>query len=744
MKNSSQLQLLLLLLLLVLSAGTSVLAQDARTVRGYVTDRATGEVLPGVTIRVEGTRLGAVTNKEGRFQINDVPLGPVRLRASLLGYANEDVGITLFADGPSKDVIFTMLPTGLQTDEIVVSAGRRVQAVQDVPISVSSLTQADLVQRGITQVDQALRYVSGVSVVGDQVNIRGASGFAFGVGSRTMVLLDGFPLISGDNGDIKFDVMPVGDVERIEVVKGAGSALYGTGALGGVVSMFTGSPTEELKVAGRLYGGLYTDLRHPTWQDYRNGTPTQWGADVQASQRIGDWSVNLSGGLRSDQSYRDFDEQLRGFGYGKVRWEPTDEQRVTLFALYALQGGENFIYWRDLTYATLPPVVQDPTERLWTAKFATAVEWQWLVDSRTSLVVRPGLYRTRFENRSGGVTKDSNQSTSYAYNVDVLLTTSLIDRLTLTTGLTGRANVVDADVYGEQLQTIVSGFVQAEVELPLQMTRTAGARIDREETQTLEPQIEVSPKLGLSWEATQELNLRASVGRGFRAATIAERYANIRYGPFQVEPNPNIRPEYSWSAEVGARYAPKSWGVPVEFDVAVFDNELYDLIEPNFDLTDPSVPITFRNITRARILGAEATVRCALSRSIGIETGLTAMLPRDLLLNEPLKYRNNILWYSRGSWRFDAGAVGLELQAEYRFQNRVEKIDDRLGIFVPNADQRVPSHVVDARLFADLQAVTGYPLRVGLLGRNLLDYYYAEMVANLSPTRSVMVQVEWR
>ena len=76
-------------------------------------------------------------------------------------------------------------------------------------------------------------------------------------------------MLSGDNGDIKFDVMPVGDVERVEVVKGAGSALYGTGALGGVVSMFTSTPTEELQINGRLYGGLYTDLRHETWQEYR-------------------------------------------------------------------------------------------------------------------------------------------------------------------------------------------------------------------------------------------------------------------------------------------------------------------------------------------------------------------------------------------------------------------------------------------------------------------------------------------
>ena len=240
-----------------------------------------------------------------------------------------------------------------------------------------------------------------------------------------------------------------------------------------------------------------------------------------------------------------------------------------------------------------------------------------------------------------------------------------------------------------------------------------------------------------------DVHVRASVGRGFRAATIAERYANIRYGPFQVRPNADIRPEYSWSAEAGVRYSPTSLGLPLDVDMAVFANELYDLIEPTFDLSDPRVPITFRNITRARILGAELSLRMALASWLGIETGVTAMLPRDLLLDEPLKYRNNVLWYSRGSWTFAVGRLPMELQAEYRFQNRVETIDDRLSVFIPNADQRVPSHVVDARLFARLEPLTGLPMRIGLIGRNLLDYYYAEVVANLSPTRSVLLQVEW-
>ncbi len=730
--------------LLLLAAASGVLFAQNTTLQGTLRDRLTGEGLQGATVRIAGTQQGAITSASGGFTIARVSGPQVRILASFLGYQSADTVVRVVGSGDTLQVLIALDPSGLNTEEIVVSAGRRVQAVQDVPISVATLSNRDLLERGLTQLDEALRYVSGVSVVGDQVNIRGASGFAFGVGSRTMVLLDGFPLMSGDNGDIKFDVMPLADVERVEIVKGAGSALYGTGALGGVVSLFTSAPSQELSVRGRLYGGGYTALRHQAWQDYRQGTiPTEWGADLRLSQQIGTIGINLSGGIRSDESYRDFDRQLRGFGYGKLRWTPSDEHTITVSTMLAQSNAENTVYWRDLSNATLPPLDQDLSERLWTSKLTAAVEWSALLSPTTSLVVRPGLFRTRFENRINGVPLDSNASTSFAYNTDVQLTTTLADSLILTSGVTGRLNVVESDLYGSQAQSIVSVFAQAEWQMPAAVIMTIGARLDREETVSLDPQLEFSPKLGLSWEVDADVHVRASVGRGFRAATIAERYANIRYGPFQVRPNATIRPEHSWSAEAGLRYTPSTLGLPLDVDVALFANELYDLIEPTFDLTDPSVPITFRNITRARILGAELTVRTALSSSIGVETGITAMLPRDLLLNQPLKYRNNILWYSRGSWSFALGNLPMEVQAEYRFQNRVETIDDRLSVFVPNADQRVPSHVVDARLFAKLQPLTGLPVRVGLIGRNLLDYYYAEVVANLSPTRSILLQVEW-
>lgn len=728
--------LLAVLGLLCIGTSTSVVASE---LRGMITDRETGSSIAGVTVRVSGTRLGATSDTSGRFRIANLTPGNYELFATRIGYERVVTKVFISRDHSTEDVVFTMLATNLVTQDVVISANRRVQAVQDVPLSVSTVTQADLSERNITQLDDALRYVSGVTVVKDQVNIRGSSGFAFGVGNRTMVLLDGFPLMSGDNGDIKFDAMPVADVERIEVIKGAGSALYGTGALGGVVSMITKPVTQENEFSARVYAGGYTQPEYPSWK-YRSTTPLTGGVDVRLAKSIKNFTVSASAGIRSDDSYRDLDQQHRGFAYAKAQWKPSDGHQLTLFGLYALQIIQNYLYWKDLWNATRPTDSQDPNQLLQSDKLATAVEWQWIINERTSLTVRPGFFRTNFRNTLDNVEQDSNSSVAVSWNTDALLTTSVSSSTTVTAGLTGRVNTVSSDIYGEQLQTIASAFGQAELVTAGGPIVTAGLRVDHEHTASLSPHLEFSPKLGMSWDLSTAVSLRASAGRGFRAPTIAERYANIRYGPFRVHPNPNLLPESSWSFETGLHWTSSTWVVPVDVDIALFDNELFDLIEPRFDITDPSVPIVFKNITRARILGSELTVRSALGKTFTVETGLTAMLPRDLVLNQTLKYRNNILWYSRA---ICTPLSPLSLQLEYRFQNRVENIDDNLAVFIPDADQRVPSHVVDARVFWTFPANGASTVRLGIIARNVLDYYYAEAVANLSPTRSIVFQAEY-
>lgn len=719
----------MVLVLLILLAAPLAAAQTV-SLQGLITDRVSGDALAGATVRIEGTRLGAVTDKTGRFRFSSVPSGAVTLRASLVGYEAVRLDVYIQPGSATKDVVLTMLASENRSRDVVVTANKRVQAVQDVPISVSVVTQDDISNRAIVNLDDALRYVSGVTVARDQVNIRGASGFALGVGSRTAVLLDGFSLLSGDNGDIKFDVLPVSDVERIEVIKGAGSALYGTGALGGVISMITKTPTESPDISARVYSGAYTLPRYDQWR-YRETLPFQGGADVRYAQAYGPVAVSVSGGIRSDESFRDFDQSLRGFGYGKVQWRINDERTLSLQTLYSAENRDNFLFWRSLAQATRTTEDQNPDQKLFSQKLAIGLEYQEILSGTTSLVIRPGAYRTQFENRTFGVVDDSNSSTAWAYNIDAQLTSLVSSSLVLTTGLNSRVNDVSSAVYGAQIQTLFSGYAQGEWTPNKQMILTAGARLDREETRTLEPAFVVSPKLGFTWHVSDASTLRASAGRGFRAPTIAERYANIQYSAIRVIANTGLRPEFSTSIELGLQHK-ASWSpFPLELDVAIFDNELENMIEPSFTQEGN---IKFQNITRARILGSEVTVRAMLAPWLGIETGLTLMSPTDLTTRTTLKYRNNVLWYSRGSLTL---AEGLVLQAEYRFLNRVENID--VLAVVQDYDARVPVHIVDARFIWN----TSSTVRLTAQVRNLLDYAYSEIMGNLAPTRLLQLQAEY-
>ncbi len=713
---------------------------DGSLLRGVVRDSTTQLPIRAATVRIEGTSQGAITNARGEYSIRNVSRGTATIRVTFIGYTPVTQTVVVDADTITIDLRLTNASNDAEAplytkSEVIVSANRRVQAVQDVPITVSVLTAEDLDQRSITRLDDALRYVNGIVVARDQVNIRGTSGFALGVGSRAAVLLDGFSLLSGDNGDIKFDVLPVSDIERIEIVKGAGSALYGTGALGGVIQLITKDPGDTLSVYSRLYGGIYSDRPYRQWQ-YSSSPTSQWGGDVRLAQRVGNVSFSVSGGVRRDESFRLYDDSFRAFGYGKLTWTPSDYTTVRLFGFISRDDKQNFVYWKSLDSATFPPSSVDPGMRLQTDRITGGAELTHLISASTSLIARYGVFASTFQDRIGDVRLDSNYSRALAHNLDVQITSMITSSIVVTGGITGRLNTVTSDVYGASNQGIISGYAQGEFTFG-SLIATVGARVDREKMDTLSDQLEVSPKFGVTWELDPDVALRMSVGKGFRAPSIAERYAQIRYGPFIIIRNPNVLSERSWSTEIGGRWQSRSTPIPFEIDAAVFGNELYDLIEPTFVLDDPAVPIKFQNITRARILGAEVNLRFMLASTLGLETGLTVMSPTDLTTNTQLKYRNTLLSYSRASWK---ALPWLEGQLEYRYQDRIGAIDDRLALFVPNADARVATHIVDARVFV----TPTQRIRLGLLGRNLMNYAYTEIVGNLGPTRSFILQLEYR
>jgi outer membrane receptor for ferrienterochelin and colicins len=738
--------------IVILLVATTVTSFSGGSIRGTIKDSSSGAPIAGATIRIEGTGFGASTNKDGRFFIKKAPTGKVTLLVSSIGY-NTLKKIVQLKDDDTLNIEIFIIEQQFQTTEVVVSANRRVQAVQDVPISVSVVDQRAIQQRNVTKLDEVLRYVPGVNVSGFSVSIRGSSGFSYGLGSRVSLMLDNFPLLSADNGDMAFDALPMFDVERIEVVKGAGSALYGTSALGGVINVLTREPKEFAEVKLRTFTGIYTLPRFEQWR-YRESLPILGGIDASFSQKFGQLGVIASGGYKSDQGYREYTNSQRFNFFNKYSYAHSAYTTINAFVQYSQENRDNWVNWRSQEFATRPPLTADLSDIVRSRKFAVGADYRTVFNDETFLIARASMYRTWYENSVSSSSPNFVAADARSINTEAQLNSKFTENVYLTSGITLLRNDVSSPyidplpdgTWGSRGQLIASLYSQAEISNNRNVILTLGGRLDREETFGEAPNLEFSPKMGLSFKAFTGTNFRASVGRAFRAASITEKFAALRFGPFQVQRNIELRSEKSWSFELGGQQTFEIFGSPWQADVAIFQNEMYDLVEPQLIIGSAGIPvIQFSNVTRARIQGVEAGLKGWIGNQLlGIEATVTAMNPRDLTKNITLRYRHPIMFTSRFLVPI---TTGLEFHADYRYLQRVENIDDEIvnaGLVV-NGDARVAIHVVDARLLYDIsKTLPTLPMTLSLNARNLFDYYYVEIIGNLGQTRQLTLQADVR
>jgi len=283
----------------------------------------------------------------------------------------------------------------------------------------------------------------------------------------------------------------------------------------------------------------------------------------------------------------------------------------------------------------------------------------------------------------------------------------------------------------------MAGYAQTEWRPSPLTTLTAGLRYDRQvvdEGKTVEAQI--SPKFGATFRLSPDVMLRTSVGKGFRAPSVAERFTNTSIAGFRVIPNPELKPERAWAYEVGLRLTA---GIAV-VDLALFQAEYWDLIEPQ--LISPALGwAQMANVTRARVRGAELEVKAGLPLGFSGSLGYTYLVPREgrvtcpcefeflqalraLVDSDELPYRPRHRLLTSFRWR--GGPFNLE--ARFRYASRVRRV-----IQIPTCvqDRLVPQYVVD--LSGGVRR-KGYTISFRV--DNLLQYHYTEVQCNLAPIRS--------
>ncbi len=675
--------------------------------------------------------MGVPSDASGKFRINQLPAGQFILKFSMIGYEQKDLNIVIHS-GDTLDVGQIVLKeTALLSQPIVVTASKYEQNIQDIPLSISTVTAQEINYRNSTKVDEALKYVSGVNMNRDQVNIRGSNGYSYGVGSRVMLLIDGIPYITGDSQAMIFESVPVNQIERVEVQKGAGSALYGSNALGGVINILTKPIREEQKIDIRFYGGVYDKPYFEEWK-WSDKTRFLHGLHVNFSQKINDFGLSIGVSKDENDSHRKNDWNRRYNLSAKFEYDFSPFSKLTVYGNYMDQKRENFLYWKNLNNA-LVPADDQIGEQVDANRYHISATFRQVFSNTQYYKVSAIWYHNHFKDNIG---LNGNESDADNFNIDFQYNIKLHSHF-LTFGLSPTHNGVSSDIFGSRNGYNLAAYIQDEINLSEIWQLSAGLRYDFFSMEEMDSDQSINPKLGIVVKPYAGAAFRASVGSGFRAPSMAEAFTSTAAGGLLVLPNPDLKPETSISSEIGWN---QFFGENVFTDVAIFYNYFWDLIEGGFEQNEDQTEnyLQFNNVTEARVYGFEVNLNWQIiNNRLYSHFGYTYTNPHDIDLGTDLRYRPRHIFYSDVRVHLASFVLGVD----YRFLSRYENIDDTFAQIIPDAGERVPIHVVDIRLSKDL-LIGSTPLSLSLQLNNLLQYNYVDVVGTIAPIRNYVLTLE--
>jgi outer membrane receptor protein involved in Fe transport len=652
---------------------------------GTVTDAASGRPVEGAVVLVLRTMLSGRTDLQGRFLFPNVPAGQYTVRVLAIGFAEDSATAVSVSAGAGAVVAVSLQPAPVDLADVVVTATRSPETSQQSGASVAVLTAQELKRRNATTLDQALVYEPGVVINAGQVDIRGSTGIARGVGSRVLLLLDGHPILSGDGGEIDFESLPLLDVDRVEVVKGAYSALYGSNALGGVVNVLTAPIKEAAETTIRLHYGTW---QIPSLYRYTSDQLDEKGFGLQHSRRVGNVGARLYLGRELSDGYRQDDEQSRWLGRLKLSSVAGSAHPWDAYGIWAKERDGEFFTWLSPDQPfQVEPATRDDHEIDY--KLLTGATFTPVARAKTLLRISPFVNYNSVQNYfpSDG-NSDHHRATRLGGTIDLSLRPA--DQHTVDVGLDLAHTMVQSNFLGTGRMNINDGalFLQDEWGFARSWTVSLGGRLDFHHTTGGRKEWSPSPKLALSQRPLRWLTVRTSVGHGFRSPSAIEQFVNTTQFGYQVIPNPQLRSERAWSEEVGASATP--WP-RLRVDGALFQSQYRDLIGPAlvFDTIPPDtvrVVAQFRNVTRAHVRGVELGTRMQVLKDVlDIETSflwIDSKDPGGAAL--PYRSRHNLT----GTLSVLSGLLDVDL----RYRSRVETV---LQYFT---DPRRPVTVVDLRL----------------------------------------------
>ncbi len=625
--------------------------------KGKVTDKTSGEALIGANVILDDGK-GAAADVNGNYSIS-VEAGTYIVTYKFIGYEEHQEKVTLEA-GKTVELDI-QLAEGNQLDDVVVSASKFEQKIGEVAISMNVI-KPDLVDnKAVMTPEQIVDQCPGVEIKENQISIRGGSGFSYGSGSRVLLMVDDLPMLAPDAGDVKWNALPIENMEQIEVLKGASSVLYGSSALNGIINIRTAFPRAEpmtkINVSHGFYGnpGGTQKGTKPVYDDaglivgYEDSTidrsVQQWNpktnyyiaSNFLHSRQIKEvFDLVVGGNFTTNQSYRLGEEEHRGRINFNTRYRPKNIEGLS----FGLNGNHNqatgayFFLWQNADSVFYPQGLLDTA----TTTISGFHTYRTNLDPYITYYDSTGnrhSFKGRWYNTYNDQENESQSSNANQYYAEYQYQRHWKNELTTTFGLMNNYSTIASALYGDHYSNNTAVFIQADKKWK-KLTFSGGVRVEyfkidsvttKEYIGLLNDTLPVKPviRLGTTYQLFEHTYLRASYGEGYRFPSIAEKFVNTSVGGLNIFPNQNITAESGWSAEVGIKQGVKIGNFKGYFDVAGFVTGYRNMMEFTFgfyeldgtpwDFDNPPGVLTInnfgaqsKNVENAIIKGGEVSL----------------------------------------------------------------------------------------------------------------------------------------
>ena len=618
-----------ILLAFMLTLCLCIMAQTNKTdanVFGHVIDKQSGEHLPYINIMVKGTSIGTATDASGHFHLNNLPIGKLTIVAQSIGYMPEEKTIET-ASGKIIELNFEIEEDAIMLNDVVVSANKNETSRKEAPVVVGVISPKTFENTNSVCLAEGLNFQPGLRLETNcqncgfqQVRINGLEG------SYSQILIDGRAVSSALSQVYGLEQIPVNMIEKVEVIRGGGSAIFGSNAVAGTINILTREPQFNSISLGNnttLIGMKKADIN------------TTLNASVVSLNNKAGITIFASARQRSPFDYDNdgfteigkinaknigFRSYLKTSDYTKlsIEYHTLDEFR---------RGGNNL---------SLPAHEADITEQTEHKIHCAGLKYDifsknskhWFqIYSSLQNIDRNSYYGTGKDPNAYGNTKDfaSVSGFQYVFYMDKFL----FMPATLTSGIEYNYNSLYDESLGynriiEQKINIYSAFIQNEWHKE-KLSFLIGGRIDKH---NMVKNPIISPRGNIRYSPLKWMSLRAGYAMGFRAPQAFNEDLHIAAVGGEVSLisiDPALKPEKSHSANASIDFNTKWSSSAIDFLVEGFYTVLNDvfILEENGHDATGNLLLTRTNGSGATVAGVNFELKYIPTKKLEIQAGFT-------------------------------------------------------------------------------------------------------------------------